>query len=80
MTGTFLSQYYLAYGTSVQETTGTTPFQLMFGHNPHLPEGVLYSLPVTSYDSVTQYSKVLKDVNKHVQQQQIVKKTYMIVV
>ena len=69
----------LAYRTSVQETTGTTPFQLMFGCNLHLPEDVLYSLPITSYDLVTQYTKVLKGhlqrsyqtVNKRVQQQQI---------
>ncbi|KAL5479477.1 hypothetical protein EMCRGX_G023003 [Ephydatia muelleri] len=73
----------LAYRTSVQETTGTTPFQLMFGRNPRLPEDVLYSLPVASHDSVTQYTKVLKGhlersyqaVIKHVQQKQIIKKT-----
>ncbi|KAL5510338.1 hypothetical protein EMCRGX_G005867 [Ephydatia muelleri] len=69
----------LAYRTSVQETTGTTPFQLMFGRNPHLPEDVLYSLPMASHDSVTQYTRVLKGrlersyqaVIKHVQQKQI---------
>ena len=68
----------LAYRTSVQETTGTTPFQLMFGRNPRLPEDVLYSLPVASHDSVTQYTRVLKGrsersyqaVIKHVQQKQ----------
>ena len=50
----------LAYRTSVQETTGTTPFQLMFGRNPRLPEDIQYSLPVQSHDSVTQYTIVLK--------------------
>eukprot|EP00731_Ephydatia_muelleri_P007543 Em0003g1791a len=50
----------LAYRTSVQETTGITPFQLMFGRNPRLPEDILYSLPVASHDSVTQYTRVLK--------------------
>ena len=72
----------LAYRTSVQETTGTTPFQLMFGRNPHLPEDILYSLPVASHDSVTQYTKVLKGrlqrfcqaVLKHVQQKQTCQK------
>ena len=60
----------LAYRTSVQETTGTTPFQLMFGRNPRLPEDVLYSLPVASHDSVTQYTRagfsraVLKDLTR----------------
>ena len=68
----------LAYRTSLQETTGTTPFQLMFGRNPYLPEDVLYSLPVASHDSVTQYTRVLKGrlqrsyrtVIKHAQQKQ----------
>ncbi|KAL5463629.1 hypothetical protein EMCRGX_G032544 [Ephydatia muelleri] len=68
----------LVYRTSLQETTGTTPFQLMFGRNPCLPEDVLYSLPIASHDSVTQYTRVLKGrlqrsnqtVIKHVQQKQ----------
>ena len=79
MTGTFLFQLYFWHRTSVQETTGTTPFQPMFGRNPCLPEDVHYSLPVASHDSVTQYTKVLKGclqrsyqaVIKHVQQKQI---------
>eukprot|EP00731_Ephydatia_muelleri_P007513 Em0003g1761a len=74
----------LAYRTSVQETTGITPFQLMFGRNPRLPEDILYSLPVASHDSVTQYTRVLKGrlersyqaVIKHVQQKQTHQKTY----
>ena len=74
-----LPMLLLAYRTSVQETTGTTPFQLMFGRNPRLPEDVLYSLPVASHNSVTQYTRVLKGrlersyqaVIKHVQQKQI---------
>jgi len=73
-----LPMLLLAYRTSVQETTGTTPFQLMFGRNPRLPEDVLYSLPATSYDSVSQYTKDLKGrlqrsyqaVIEHVQQKQ----------
>ena len=35
----------LAYWTSHHATTGVTPFELMFGRNPRLPEDVLFSIP-----------------------------------
>ena len=37
------SMLLLAYRTSRHETTGTTPFFLMFGRDPRLPENVMYS-------------------------------------
>ena len=48
------------YRTSRHETTGTTPFFLMFGRDPRLPEDVMYSLPVESYTSEHQYCRELK--------------------
>ena len=50
----------LFYWTSKHETTGTTPFFLMFGRDPQLPEDVMYSLPVESYTSEHQYCQELK--------------------
>ncbi|KAL5477203.1 hypothetical protein EMCRGX_G023959 [Ephydatia muelleri] len=55
-----LSTLLLAYRTSRHETTGTTPFFLMFGRDPQLPEDVMYSLPVESYTSEHQYCRELK--------------------
>ena len=46
----------LAYRTSVQETTGTTPFSLMFGCEPHLPEDIMFGIPD---ESPKQYSHIL---------------------
>ena len=55
-----LSTLLLAYRTGKHETTGTTPFFLMFGRDPRLPEDVMYSLPVESYTSEHQYCRELK--------------------
>ena len=41
-----LSTLLFAYRTSKHETTGTTPFFLMFGRDPWLPEDMMNSLPV----------------------------------
>lgn len=54
-----------AYRTSMHETTGTTPFFLMFGRYPRLPEDIIYSLPVTNYTSAHQYCHEIK---KHMQE------------
>ena len=55
-----LTMSLLAYRTSRHETTGTTPFFLMFGRDPRLPEDVIYSLPVESYASEHHYCRELK--------------------
>ena len=49
----------LAYRTSVQETTGTTPFSLMFGREPRLPEDIMFGIPAEEYTSPEQYSHIL---------------------
>ena len=35
----------LAYRSSVQETTGATPFSLMFGREVHLPVDIMFGTP-----------------------------------
>ena len=47
----------LAYRTSVQESTGCTPFELVFGREAPLPVDVMYGLPPqTSPTEVNQYA------------------------
>ena len=36
----------LVYRTSVQESTGCTPFELVFGRDARLPVDVMYGLPL----------------------------------
>ena len=48
-----------AYRTSVQESTGCTPFKLVFGREAQLPVDVMYGLPPqTSPTEVNQYALV----------------------
>ena len=54
-----LPQVMLAYRTSVQETTGTTPFSLIFGHEPHLPEDIISGISAEVYKSPKPYSHIL---------------------
>ena len=50
----------LAHRTSHHATTRSTPFELMFGHDSHLPEDVLFSIPGAVEDP-SQYAEVLKN-------------------
>ena len=75
----------LAYRTSHHATTGSTPFELMFGRDPRLPEDALFSIPGAVEDP-SQYAEVLKNrmqqararVLKYMEIQQIDRKSIMI--
>ena len=55
-----LPMLMLAYRTSVKETTGITPFSLMFGRSARLPIDIEFNLPYASYDNPSQYQKQLR--------------------
>lgn len=77
----------LAYNTSVQETTGFTPFFLMFGREVRMPVDLVYGLPPnTDSESVSHlaYVQQLQEnleasysfVRLHVSNRQLYQKTY----
>ena len=74
----------LAYRTSIQDTTGATPFELMFGRKPQLPEDVMYSIPSSTDTTSENYADLLKDrlsdayqrVNRYMEGQQRNQKKY----
>lgn len=49
----------LAYRTSVHEPTVVTPFSLMFGRDPHLPEDIMHGISPEAYASPERYSQTL---------------------
>ena len=54
-----LPSLHLAYRTSVHETTGLTPFSLMFGRDPRFPEDIMYGIPPETCESPVRYSETL---------------------
>lgn len=51
----------LAYNTAVHSTTHYTPYELVFGHKPHIPDSI-YNLSGTTYPK---YVKRLQHRMKH---------------
>ena len=70
-----LSTLLLAYRTSHHATTGSTPFELIFGRDPRLPEDVLFSIPGAVEDT-SQYAEVLKNRMQYMEIQQQKQKEY----
>ena len=66
----------LAYRTSVHETTGITPFELMFDCEPRVPEDVMFPSPISSVSdsSPKRYADALKDIVTSLRKSAIISK------
>ena len=51
---------YIAYNTSVQATTGYTPFYLMYGRQIRMPVDLMYGTPSPQATTTTEYASRMK--------------------
>ena len=60
----------LAYRTSRHETTGATPFSLVYGRKAKLPEDILFNLPVLEKETTSNhgYTDLLRERIQHTYQ------------
>lgn len=54
---TYVFSAMLAYNTNVHTTTNFTPYELLFGHKPYLPDSIYDSVPDSTFP---EYLKVLQ--------------------
>ena len=58
----------MAYRTSRHETTGATPFSLVYGREAKLPEDILFNLPSVEVTNSHGYAEALKEHIQHAYQ------------
>ena len=56
----YIRKVCMAYNTSVQASTGYTPFFLMFGRQARIPVDVMYGSPNSSQHTVNEYAATLR--------------------